>query len=411
MRFLHTSDWHLGRTFHGASLLEEQAAALERMVELAREGQVDAVLIAGDIYDRAIPPAEAVRLFTDTVARLRETGASVVAIAGNHDSHVRVSVYDPLLSRLGVSIRGDVRRADQPVIVTPRSGGGPVAIYPLPYLDPAVDGPVFDDAAAAVVEVGGEVEGEAGATRAVAGRLRHDDVTRLALARLRRDWGGRPGHRSVVVAHTFVAGGQPCESERELAVGQVDRVSVGAFAGFDAVALGHLHRPQELDGPRLAYCGSPLPYSFSEEGQRKGVRLVELDAKGVPSAETVPLGVGRPLATLEGEIEQLLRDPALDGVTGARVRLILTDDALPLQARARLLRRFPHIAELRHRPPRPEGAPANDHHQRLRQAAAPLDLLQAFFADQQGRGPSAMERQLLRQALEAASRGPGGEAP
>jgi exonuclease SbcD len=243
------------------------------------------------------------------------------------------------------------------------------------------------------------------------GRLRHDDVTRLALARVRRDLGGRPGHRSLVVAHTFVAGGLPCESERELTVGNVDRVSVEAFAGFDAVALGHLHRPQELDGPRLAYCGSPLPYSFSEEGQRKGVRLVELDARGVPSVETVALGVGRPLATLEGTIEQLLRDPDLERATGAWVRLILTDEALPLQARARLQRRFPHIAELRHRPPLAEGGSISERHRRVRQAAAPLDLLLAFVADQQGRAATALERQLLRQALEAASGRPGAEAP
>ncbi|MFN9644042.1 MAG: exonuclease SbcCD subunit D [Cyanobacteriota bacterium] len=410
MRFLHTSDWHLGRSFHGASLLEEQAAALERMVELAREGAVDAVLIAGDIYDRAIPPAEAVRLFTDTVARLRETGAAVVAIAGNHDSHVRVSVYDPLLSRLGVAIRGDVRRAEEPVIVVPRRGGGPVAIYPLPYLDPAVDGPGLEDGV--LDGIGPEAAGAEGATiPGATGRLRHDAVTRLALDRLRRDLRGRPGHRSVVVAHTFVAGGQPCESERELTVGNVDRVSVGAFAGFDAVALGHLHRPQELDGPRLAYCGSPLPDSFSEEGQRKGVRLVELDDRGVPSVETVVLGVGRPLATLEGRIDQLLQDPALERAAGARVRVILTDEALPLQARARLQRRFPHIAELRHRPPLAEGVPLSERHRRIRQAAAPLDLLMAFFADQQGRAPLAIEGQLLRQALEAASGRPADDGP
>jgi exonuclease SbcD len=241
MRLLHTSDWHLGRSFHGTSLLEEQAQAMARIVELAREGEVDAVLIAGDIYDRAIPPAEAVQLFNDTLAQLRLCGAAVIAIAGNHDSHVRVSVYDPLLSALGVSIRGDVRRAQEPVLVNARRGGPPVAIYPLPYLDPAVDGPLL-------------IAEQAPATN----RLRHEDVTRLALERLRTDLRGRPGHRSVVVAHTFVAGGQPCESERELSVGNVEQVSVGAFAGFDLVALGHLHRCQDLDGARLAYSGSPL---------------------------------------------------------------------------------------------------------------------------------------------------------
>ena len=154
MRLLHTSDWHLGRQFHGASLLQEQAAALDRIVALAAEAEVDAVLIAGDLYDRAIPPADA-----------------------------------------------------------------------------------------------------------------------------------------VLVAHTFVAGGNPSESERDLSVGNVERVSVGAFAGFHYVALGHLHGAQELDGPRLAYSGTPLPYSFSEEGQRKSVRLVDLADDGSVQVEVVPLGL------------------------------------------------------------------------------------------------------------------------
>ncbi|MEB3260411.1 MAG: exonuclease SbcCD subunit D [Cyanobacteriota bacterium] len=418
MRILHTSDWHLGRSFHGTSLLEEQAAALARIVALAEEGEVDAVLIAGDIYDRAIPPAEAVRLFNDTLARLRAAGAAVVAIAGNHDSHVRVSVYDPLLSALGVTIRGDVRRADQPVIVTPRRGGGPVAIYPLPYLDPAVDGAALEDDGAdgesgrggSERVKSGQVDSESveGAAAVPLGRLRPEEVTRLALARLRRDLRQRPGHRSIVVAHGFVAGGTPCESERELTVGNVERVSVEAFAGFDVVALGHLHRPQELDGPRLAYSGSPLPYSFSEEGQRKEVRLLALADDGTPTVERVPLGVGRPLATVEGEIEELLRDPALAAAEQARVRVVLTDEALPLQAKARLQRRFPHIAELRHQPPRAERHPAGDRQQRVRQASSPLALLTTFFAEQQGRPATALEEQLLSRALEAAGGEPDG---
>ena len=143
MRLLHTSDWHLGRSFHGVSLLEEQAAAIARIVALAAEHQVEAVLIAGDLYDRAIPPAEAVALFNDALARLSAGGTAVVAIAGNHDSHVRVSVYDPLLCAFKVTVRGDVRRAQEPVLVHPRGGGAPVAIYPLPYLEPSVDGPAL----------------------------------------------------------------------------------------------------------------------------------------------------------------------------------------------------------------------------------------------------------------------------
>ena len=393
MRLLHTSDWHLGRQFHGASLLQEQAAAMDRIVALASEAEVDAVLIAGDLYDRAIPPAEAVQLFNDTLARLSRAGAAVVAIAGNHDSHVRVSIYDPLLSAFGVTIRGDVRRAAEPVLVTPRRGGAPVAIYPLPYLEPSVDGPLL----AAL--------GEAGEAADSAPRLSHQEVTRRALERIRQDRASRPPQRSVLVAHTFVTGGETSDSERELTIGNVDRVSVETFAGFDYVALGHLHGSQQLDGPRLAYSGTPLPYSFSEQHHSKSVRIVELDAGGAATVEIVPLGVGRPLRTLEGPIDALCSDPRHDDARHAWVRVILTDDDLPLQAMARLRQRFPHVAELRHRPAEQRRATANERQQQVRQAASPLDLALAFFSDQQGRPAQEAEAELLRRAIEAAGRG------
>ncbi|MBM5823451.1 MAG: exonuclease SbcCD subunit D [Cyanobacteria bacterium K_Offshore_surface_m2_011] len=384
MRLLHTSDWHLGRSFHGASLQEEQAAAIGRIAQLAREHAVDAVLIAGDLYDRAIPPAEAVDLFNRALAQLSTGGTAVVAIAGNHDSHVRVSVYDPLLSAFGVTVRGDVGRASEPVLVTPRDGGAPVAIYPLPYLEPAVVGPALAGAPV---------------------RLRHEEVTRLAIERIHADRRERPAHRAVLVAHTFVAGGETSESERELTIGNVDRVSVAAFAGFDYVALGHLHASQQLDGPRVAYSGTPLPYSFSEERQVKSVRIVELAADGTPSVQVVPLGVGRRLCTLRGPIDELCSDPAHAGASEARVRAILTDDVLPLQAMARLRARFPHIAELRHEPPEVARAGGAERHRQVRQARSPLELATAFFTDQQGQPPGEPEAELLRAALAAAERG------
>ena len=395
MRLLHTSDWHLGRQFHGASLLQEQAAALDRIVALATEAEVDAVLIAGDLYDRAIPPAEAVQLFNDTLARLSRAGAAVVAIAGNHDSHVRVSIYDPLLSAFGVTIRGDVRRAAEPVLVTPRRGGAPVAIYPLPYLEPSVDGPLL-------AALGEAAHDEAAGTPA---RLSHQEVTRRALERIHHDRESRPQQRSVLVAHTFVAGGETSESERELTVGNVDRVSVDTFAGFDYVALGHLHGSQQLDGPRVAYSGTPLPYSFSEQHHSKSVRIVELDAGGAAAVEIVPLGVGRPLRTLEGPIDALCSDPRHDDARHAWVRVILTDDDLPLQAMARLRQHFPHVAELRHRPAERLRASADQRQQQVRQAGSPLDLALAFFSDQQGKPTEAAEAELLRRAIEAANRG------
>lgn len=417
MRLLHTSDWHLGRRFHGASLLEDQSAALDRIVQLACERSVDLVVIAGDLYDRAIPPAEAVSLFTDTLARLRQAGIAVVAIAGNHDSHVRVSVYDPLLSALGVTIRGAVTRAAEPVLVEPADGGAAVAVYPLPYLEPMVDGPRLlarlepegraDPGQAQAASAGAETaEAEtAGAAEPAAGRFSHEATTRLALAGIRRDLARRPGSRSVLVAHTFVAGGESSDSERELSVGQVDRVGVEAFAGFDYVALGHLHGSQQLDGPRLAYSGTPLPYSFSEERQRKSVRIVELAADGTPAVEVVPLEVGRRLRTLEGTLAELCADPAFESARPARVRAILTDETLPLQAMARLRERFPHAVELRHQPPVVDHAAAAERSLRIRDARSPLELAGRFFADQQGRPATAAEQELLRLALERCGRG------
>ena len=398
MRLLHTSDWHLGRSFHGASLLDEQAEALDRIVDLAVENAVDLVVIAGDLYDRAIPPAEAVQLFTATLARLRRADIAVVAIAGNHDSHVRVSVYDPLLSALGVTIRGDVGRIQEPVLVMPRDGGKPVAVYPLPYLEPSLHAPLLRPRPPAR---DGEEPDAAGA----GGRIGHESITRLALDAIRRDLATRLGTRSVLVAHAFVAGGQSSDSERELSVGQVDRVSVEAFAGFDYVALGHLHGSQQLDGPRLAYSGTPLPYSFSEERQIKSVRLVQLDADGTPSVDLVPLEVGRPLRTLEGPLELLCRDPSHEGARQARVRAILTDEILPLQAMARLRERFPHAVELRHQPPERNRSTASERSQTIRKAHSPFELATSFFVDQQGRELSPAERELLRNALEQARGG------
>jgi exonuclease SbcD len=417
MRLLHTSDWHLGRSFHGSSLLEEQAEALDRIVELAGDAAVDVVVIAGDLYDRAIPPAEAVSLFNNTLSRLRSAGIAVVAIAGNHDSHVRVSVYDQLLTDLGVTIRGAVNRAAEPVLVQPRGGGAPVAVYPLPYLEPMVDGPRL--LAGLVQEQNAEQQdkaqqhdeqvnaqpGAAGVAPSVPVRFSHEVTTALAIKQIRRDLARRLGTRSVLVAHTFVAGGTGSDSERELCVGQVDRVGVEAFAGFDYVALGHLHGSQQLDGPRLAYSGTPLPYSFSEERQRKSVRIVELAADGSPTVEVVPLDVGRRLQTLQGSLETLCRDPSLEGARQARVRAILTDDTLPPQAMARLRERFPHAVELRHQPPQVERSTAAERSLRIREARSPLELASLFFTDQRGEPASAAEQELLRQALEWASRG------
>ncbi|QXC63293.1 exonuclease SbcCD subunit D [Aquihabitans sp. G128] len=458
MRILHTSDWHLGRTFLGASLLDEQAEVVDRIVALAAEHRVDLVVIAGDLYDRAIPPAPAVELFDRALADLHATGAAVAAITGNHDSSIRVGINDRLLNEVGVAIRGQVTRIDEPLLLTdPADGGPPVAVYLVPYLEPSVDVPVLtamleaDQAAAAAIPVAARpavparrrrkaspapgdeaaapslfdlaaepepaavvaepepvVEPEpvavaaapAAAPRA-SGRASHDQATALANEAVRRHLATLGEVRSVVVAHAFVAGGRVSDSERDLSVGGVERVALQAFAGFDLVALGHLHQPQRIDGDRVAYCGTPLPYSFSEEGQVKSVRIVDLAVDGSVTAEVVPLGVGRPLRTLTGTLQELLEDPALADAEPARVRARLTDAHLPNQAMARLRRRFPHAVELRHEPAGASAAPRVGADLTTLESLSPLDLALRFWSDQQGTEAGEGERALLERAVAA----------
>jgi exonuclease SbcD len=398
MRFLHTSDWHLGRQFHGASLLDEQSAAVDRMVELAASERVDAVLVAGDLYDRAIPATPAVELLDEALLRLRDTGAVVVAISGNHDSASRAGFGDRLMSRAGVTVRADVRRYAEPVLLP--HVDGPVAVYPVPYLDPVT----FEAA-----HPSAEHDDDADTTTISARRGTHQQTLGRAVRALRADRRRRKGVRSVVVAHAFVAGTAPrldeapvevCDSERQLAVGGADRVEPSLFDGFDYVALGHLHGHQSWADERIAYSGSPLRYSFSEEHHRKGVRIVELRPDGGRTVDFVELGIGRPLHTVRGRLDDLLVDPSLDPLRDGRVRAMLTDPHLPHQAMARLRTRFPHAAELVHEPPERAQAPVVRSSQEVRRRQ-PLDLALDFLAEQWDESPDRAASAVLREAVVA----------
>ena len=389
VRLLHTSDWHLGRTFHGESLLSEQREAVDRLVELAQDAEVDLVVIAGDLYDRAIPPADAITLFNEALVRLHDTGAKIVAIAGNHDSAARVAVADQLLEHAGVTIRGDVARCTRPLRLDPDDGGPTVAVYPVPYLEPSLAGPLL-----------GRLD-DTDATDA-SRRFGHREVTNHATTLIRRHAASLGPVRTVVVAHTFVAGGTTSDSERDLTVGNIDLVDMSTFDGFDYVALGHLHRDQAFDNGRVAYSGTPLPYSFSEERDTKSVRIVEMDTRGLCRTEVVPLGVGRPLRTLRGAFDDLLVNPDFADAEQARVRIQLTDLDLPLQAMPRLQQRFPHAVVLQHDPDGRAASGSRDVAAAVRDAATPLDLTLRFWADQHGADPSEKQVAVVTEALAAA---------
>lgn len=377
MRVLHTSDWHLGRVFHGAPLLDEQRRALARVVEVAAEAEVDAVVLAGDVYDRAIPPADAVDLLAEVLAALRATGALVVAITGNHDSPGRVGALDPLLRAGGVTLRGRFDPA-APVVVPARDGGPDLVVHPVPYLEPLAAGPE---------------QGAPGRGR----RTTQQDVLAHAMDAVRADLAARDAVRSMVVAHAFVAGAAPSDSERELSVGDLDRVPVSVLDGPSYVALGHLHRAQQVS-ERIAYAGSLLPYSFSETGP-SSVRLVELAPDGTARSEVVPLGVERPVVTLQGRLDALLADPAHRAAEGAWVRARLTDEVLPRHAMDRLRDRFPHAVVLEHVVPTRTVSVDDIRHRS--EAVRDVDLAAAFVAEHLGRPVSEVEAELLAAAFDA----------
>ncbi|WP_418955819.1 exonuclease SbcCD subunit D [Streptomyces tritici] len=377
MRLLHTSDWHLGRSFHRVSLLDAQAAFLDHLVATARTREVDAVLVAGDVYDRAVPPLAAVELFDRALHRLAEAGVPTVMISGNHDSARRLGVGAGLIERAGIHLRTDPAGIGTPVVLS--DAHGDVALYGLPYLEPAL------------------VRERLGAARAG-----HEAVLAAAMDRVRADLAARPaGTRSVVLAHAFVAGGEPSDSERDITVGGVAAVPAGVFAGVDYVALGHLHGSQTV-AERVRYSGSPLAYSFSEEHHRKTMWLIDLGADGaIEAAERVDCPVPRPLARIRGRLDDLLADPALDRHEDAWVEATLTDPVRPAEPMARLTARFPHALNLVFEPERTDDGPHASYAQRLRDRTD-QQIAEDFVAHVRGgAGPDGAERTVLQAAFEA----------
>ena len=387
MRLLHTADWHLGRAFHGEELLSAQAAFVDFVVDTARDAAVDGVLIAGDLYDRALPPVDAVRLASEALARLAEV-APVVAISGNHDSAARLGFGAELLARAGVHVRTDPLAADVPIAL------GDGWLYAVPYLEPDL-----------VREaLGIEERSHAAATGAAMDRVRATVAARGSGPAPARGSGPIPAARPtrepvVVMAHAFVAGGAPSESERDLAVGGAANVPAFVFDGADYVALGHLHGPQVVAGGGGRYAGSPLAFSFSEAGQAKSVAIVEVTAGALPLVELLPTPVPRALAALHGTLDELLADPRLADAEAAWVQATLTDPVRPADAMERLRRRFPHAVALAF-DPQGAGARPEDSYQRLR-GLDDDELVQRFVADTRGREADDDELALLRDALTA----------
>lgn len=410
MRVLHTSDWHLGRTFHGKVLDDAHATFTDHLLELVRDQQVDAVLLSGDVYDRAVPPLASVQLLDETLRRLSEH-TRVVLTPGNHDSSRRLGFNAGLL-REGVVIQARMQGLDTGIELPDSEGNLGAVVYALPYLDP-------DAARETLVplleqRLGEEVEHPQDAPARLA--RSHEAVMGAALRLLAKDLGARRRSAStrvpaLAMAHAFVTGGQASESERDIRVGGVDSVPSEIFRnlggsplaansdGLDYVALGHLHRPQSISlpptsdgqskGPVLRYSGSPLAFSFDEAPQAKSSVILELGPAGITNTEQIKVPVKHPVRTLRGTLDELL-SPAYDDAENAWVRVQFTggDEVGALQ---KLRRRFPDLLAYQVQIERP----ARREQITVTRAADPVAVMSQFLKDAGGQSATDAEQDVL----------------
>ncbi|MFP7760389.1 exonuclease SbcCD subunit D [Marisediminicola sp. LYQ134] len=327
MKLLHTSDWHIGRTFHTHPTLEHVRVVLEALVAEVRGRGVDVVLVSGDVFDSAMPSADAYGVLSDTLRAIRSAGARVVVTSGNHDSATRLGFQAEWAGEAGVHVLTRHEDLDRPVVVADEHGD--VAIYGIPFLEPALIRHHYPDDDVST----------------------HTAALEFAMARVRRDLAERASPtRSVVLSHCFAAGVTASDVERDITAGGIDLVPAAVFDGPDYVALGHIHGRSTISD-RVRYSGAPLHYSFAEAGKPRGAWLVELDAAGLSSVDWVDLPVPRALVEVTGELAQILVDPTLESRAGDWVKAILTDPKRPLDAMRALQARFAHCVALEHRPP------------------------------------------------------------
>lgn len=299
MKLIHLSDLHLGKRVSEFSMLEDQRYILEEILRIIDGERPDAVLIAGDIYDKPVPPAEAVGLFDDFLVRLARRETQVFIISGNHDSPERIAFGARLMDRSGIHLSPVYDGHVEPVALEDEHGT--VNIYMLPFLKPAHVRRFFPEE---------EIDS-------------YTDALRTAVRAMEID----PAARNVLVTHQFVTGAARCDSEN-ISVGGTDNVDVTAFDGFDYVALGHIHNPQQVVRETVRYCGTPLKYSFSEAGHEKSVTVAELGEKGDISIRTAPLIPLRDMKELRGSYEDLTRRSFYENTTWREdyTHITLTDE-------------------------------------------------------------------------------------
>lgn len=365
MKFLQVSDIHLGKRLYGCSLMEDQAHILEQVLGMAAREDVDAVLIAGDVYNRAQPQPEAISRFSGFLTRLSALGKPVCIVRGNHDGEAQLAYAGPLLAGSGLYFTGEFDGGMRKVVL--EDDFGPVNVWLLPYFKPVQARRIFPEDG---------IESYADGVRAV---LRRAEVD--------------VRERNVLVTHQFVMGGQVSESE-ERSIGGLDEIPPEVFADFDYVALGHLHRAQTLAGGRIRYCGAPLVYAFDECGQAKSATLVTLGAKGEANVlEAVDFHPLRACRVLEGELKDLAVMPRSEDY----VQVHLTDAVRPLDPVGALRIPFPNLLNLT--VARESVGIARAEEPVFEPALSPLEHFRAFYEAQNGHAPSEEQVRIIREIV------------
>lgn len=380
MRILHTSDWHIGRTFHGHSTMDALADVLAALTEQVRENAVDVVVVAGDIFDSATPSGPAYTLLGDALVALHETGARVIVTSGNHDSAARLGFQARLL-RDGIHVLTDPLAVGEPVTIA--DADGPVNFFGIPYLEPAIVRQHWPE---------GDAEGRQ--LRTQAQTMAHAmDLVRIGM--------GRHSGRSVAIAHCFAAGVDATVGlEREVRQGGLDVVPLSVFDGPDYVALGHIHGRQQIS-ERVRYAGAPLHYSFGEQHKPRGSWLVDLDADGLAGVEWLELPVPRRLVTLTGPLEEILSEANIAEHVDDWVCAIYTDAAPQAEPMRRLRESFPFCAMVQHQPEVVAEERERSYSQRLRAAVTDAERIEAFLEHvRAGHGATETESRLIRAVLD-----------
>ena len=363
MKFIHLSDLHLGKRVNEFSMLEDQRYILWEILRIIGEEKPEAVIIAGDVFDRTVPPAEAVTLLDEFLTRLAGMKQQVFIISGNHDSAERIAFGSRLMELSGVHLSPVFDGKIAPCVL--RDGLGEVRIWMLPFVKPADVRHVYPEE-----EIGN-----------------YTDALRAVISRMEID----PSARNVLAAHQFVTGAARSESE-DVSVGGMDNVDASVFDAFDYVALGHIHGPQHIGRETVRYCGTPLKYSFSEKDQVKSVTVAELGGKGETTVRTVPLTPVHEMREIRGRYEELTLRSSYEGTaTDDYLRVILTDEEDVPDALARLRTIYPNIMKVEYDNRRTRASSEVGAAEEVNRKSG-IELFEEFYTAQNGQPMSEEQR-------------------